>query len=93
MNYAELKFNHSAFSKSLAPGLRLGRLAASEYVADQLALVKQRENLFTEGLSRSVVAELIPVDKIEEGIKRLAASLTSGREQDAPREESLMPLV
>ncbi|MDQ1591516.1 MAG: hypothetical protein QOG71_2143, partial [Pyrinomonadaceae bacterium] len=32
-------------------------------------------------------------DKIEEGIKRLAASLKSRHERDAPREESLMPMV
>jgi DNA-binding transcriptional MocR family regulator len=34
-----------------------------------------------------------PADKIEEGIKRLAASLKSRHEGDAPREESLMPMV
>ena len=32
-------------------------------------------------------------DKIEEGIKRLAAALNSRQETDAPREESLMPMV
>lgn len=47
------------FSKTLAPGLRLGWLAASEYIIDQLTVIKQRKNLFTEGLGQLVLAELL----------------------------------
>ncbi len=47
------------FSKTLAPGLRLGWLLASEYVVDQLASIKQRQNLFTEGLGQLVLAEFL----------------------------------
>ena len=47
------------FSKTLAPGLRLGWLLASEYVVDQLALIKQRQILFNEGLEQLAVAELL----------------------------------
>ncbi|HEX8457410.1 MAG TPA: PLP-dependent aminotransferase family protein [Pyrinomonadaceae bacterium] len=63
--------HHSTFSKVLAPGLRLGWLAASEYVVDQLALIKQRENLFTEGLSQLVVAELMQSGLYDEHLARL----------------------
>ena len=47
------------FSKVLAPGLRLGWLAASEYIIDQLASIKQHENLFNEGLTQIAIAEFL----------------------------------
>lgn len=43
----------------LAPGLRLGWIIAAEYIVDQLALIKQRGTLFTEGLGQLVMAEFI----------------------------------
>ena len=47
------------FSKTLAPGLRLGWLLASEYVVHQLALIKERQILFSGGLEQLAVAELL----------------------------------
>jgi DNA-binding transcriptional MocR family regulator len=61
----------STFSKVLAPGLRLGWLAASEYVVDQLAAIKQRENVFTEGPGQFVLAELLESGLFEEHLKTL----------------------
>lgn len=49
----------STFAKVLAPGLRLGWVMAAEYIVDQLALIKQRATLFTEGWGQLVVAEFI----------------------------------
>jgi DNA-binding transcriptional MocR family regulator len=47
------------FSKTLAPGLRLGWLLASEYVVEQLALIKGGQILFTGGLDQLALAELL----------------------------------
>jgi DNA-binding transcriptional MocR family regulator len=47
------------FSKTLAPGLRLGWLLASEYVVHQLALIKERQILFNGGVEQLALAELL----------------------------------
>jgi len=49
----------STFSKTLAAGLRLGWLVAPEAVIDQLALVKQRSDLFGAGAMQLIVAEML----------------------------------
>jgi 2-aminoadipate transaminase len=61
----------STFSKVLAPGLRLGWLAAAEYVVDQLALIKQRESLFTEGIGQFVLARFLQSGSFDEHLVRL----------------------
>lgn len=47
------------FSKSFAPGLRLGYVIADENIIDQLSLVKAQNDLFSPGLSQLVVANLL----------------------------------
>lgn len=49
----------STVAKVLAPGLRLGWIIATDYMIEQLALIKERTNLFTEGLGQLVMAEFI----------------------------------
>ncbi|HZS06929.1 MAG TPA: PLP-dependent aminotransferase family protein [Blastocatellia bacterium] len=61
----------STFSKVLAPGLRLGWLTAAEYVVDQLALIKQRENLFTEGIGQYALAEFLQSGLFDDHLGRL----------------------
>lgn len=83
--------HHSTFSKVLAPGLRLGWLAASEYVVDQLALIKQRENLFTEGLSQLVVAEFLRSGLFDEHLARLRREHAHRRDRMAAAIERHLP--
>lgn len=83
--------HHSTFSKVLAPGLRLGWLAASEYVVDQLAIIKQRENLFTEGLSQLVVAEFLRSGLFDEHLTRLRREHAHRRDLMAAALERYLP--
>jgi 2-aminoadipate transaminase len=61
----------STFSKTLAPGLRLGWLAAAPSVIDQLALIKQRSDVFSAGLPQLVVAELLRCGRYDEHVRVL----------------------
>jgi DNA-binding transcriptional MocR family regulator len=63
----------STFSKVLAPGLRLGWIAAPTHVVKQLSLIKMRANLFTEGLQQLALAELLENGVFEEHLERLQA--------------------
>lgn len=59
------------FSKTLAPGLRLGWLIASDYVVEQLALIKARQILFSGGLEQLVLAELLENGTYDSHLLRL----------------------
>ncbi|MGC2399578.1 MAG: PLP-dependent aminotransferase family protein [Acidobacteriaceae bacterium] len=61
----------STFSKILAPGLRLGWIAAPPHMVKQLSLIKMRACLFTEGLLQLAMAELLENGVFEEHLERL----------------------
>jgi DNA-binding transcriptional MocR family regulator len=62
------------FSKSFAPGLRLGYVIADEAIVDQLALVKAQSDLFTAVPTQLAVAELLASD-VFDGTLRLLRRL------------------
>ena len=61
----------STFSKMLAPGLRVGWVIAPPYMTKQLALVKMRSNLFTEGMTQLALADLIRSGEMDRHLARL----------------------
>lgn len=61
----------NTFSKVAAPGLRLSWLAASEFIVDQLASIKQRENVFTEGPGQLIMAEFLQCGLMDEHVATL----------------------
>ncbi len=61
----------STFSKMLAPGLRVGWVIAPPYMIKQLALVKMRSNLFTEGLTQLALADLVRSGEMDRHLVRL----------------------
>jgi DNA-binding transcriptional MocR family regulator len=67
----------STFSKVLAPGLRLGWIAAPPHMVKQLSLIKMRSNLFTEGLSQLALAELLENGVFDDHLARLRMTHTT----------------
>lgn len=63
----------NTFSKTLAPGLRLGWLIAPEVVIDQLATIKGRVDVFNPGLTQLVMADLLASRAYDEHLRRLRA--------------------
>ena len=63
------------FSKTFAPGLRLGWLAAPEPIVEQLALIKGRSDVFSAGLPQLVMAELLTTRRYDQHLQRLRGEL------------------
>ncbi|HEY8598981.1 MAG TPA: PLP-dependent aminotransferase family protein [Thermomicrobiales bacterium] len=82
----------NTFSKTLAPGLRLGWLIAPESIVDQLALIKARADVFSAGLMQLVVAEFLVGRRYDDHVRALNAEharrhevmLTALRREIAP---------
>ncbi len=61
----------NSFSKMLAPGLRLGWIAAVRPIIEQLALIKQRADLHTQTLSQLMVADLLETEAFDRHVATL----------------------
>jgi 2-aminoadipate transaminase len=81
----------STFSKILAPGLRLGWLLGSEYLVEQLTAIKQRDNVFTEGLGQMVIARFLQSGLIEDHLSRLRMEHKKRRDEMVKALERHLP--
>src|ERR1700716_4717000 len=73
----------STFSKTLAPGLRMGWIAASEVIVDQLAMLKQNTDMYSPCLMQLVIAEILHRGVFDETVQRL-------REEHGKRRDALV---
>ncbi len=70
----------STFSKILAPGFRLGWLAASEDLASKFAILKQSLDLCTNTLSQHIACEFMARGHLNKYIERLKPAYRRKRE-------------
>ena len=70
----------STFSKTLAPGLRVGWVAAPTAVIVRLALAKQGTDLHTGTLDQFIIHELLAGGQIEAGIGAIVARYRERRD-------------
>ena len=71
----------SSFSKSFAPGLRLGYLTASTGLFDELVKLKQAADLHSNRLSQYLVAQMLSTNQHNERRPKLIAHYRKRRDQ------------
>jgi 2-aminoadipate transaminase len=70
----------STFSKTLAPGLRLGWIAASEVIVDQLAMLKQNTDMYSPCLTQLAIAEILHCGLFDDNLRKLREEHTRRRD-------------
>ena len=73
----------STFSKTLAPGLRLGWIAASEVIVEQLSLLKQTTDTYSPNLTQLAIAQMLAGGLFDDHLRKL-------REEHARRRAALI---
>lgn len=63
----------STFSKTLAPGFRLGWLVADEDVVNKLTVLKQSADLHTDNLAQFAVAQFFGDNDVDAHVKEISA--------------------
>lgn len=63
----------STFSKTLAPGFRLGWLVADEDVVNKLTVLKQSADLHTDNLAQFAVAQFFADNDVDTHVKEISA--------------------
>lgn len=66
-------FYMSTFSKTLAPGFRLGWLVADKAVVNKLTVLKQSADLHTDNLAQFAVAQLFADNDVDAHVKEISA--------------------
>jgi DNA-binding transcriptional MocR family regulator len=61
----------NTFSKTLAPGLRVGWVAAARPIVEQLSLLKQRVDLHAQNLAQLVIAEFLETGTFDRHLVKL----------------------
>jgi 2-aminoadipate transaminase len=70
----------STFSKTLAPGLRVGWIAANEVIVDQLALLKQNTDVYSPNLPQLAIAEMLNSGLFDDHLRKLREEHTRRRD-------------
>ncbi|MET0202944.1 MAG: PLP-dependent aminotransferase family protein [Casimicrobiaceae bacterium] len=80
----------SSFTKTLAPGLRVGWVAPGRYL-DEVALAKRATTVFTPQAPQLAIAELIATGGYDHHLRRLRAALVDHARRVAQRVQQTFP--